>query len=75
MSVLDTAGTPHEKSDDTWLSWRVTDGLVDSYLYSVALDSSGAVWAGTSTGLSRMRGAVQQLLYLPLVVKTTPASG
>ncbi len=69
MSVLDTAGTPHDKSDDVWLTWKTAEGLVDNYLYSIAFDSLGAAWVGTASGLSRMRGAVQYPLYLPLVVK------
>jgi len=75
LSVVDTAGTPHDKSDDVWLTWKTAEGLVDNYLRSIAFDSLGAAWVGTASGLSRVRGAVQYPLYLPLVVKTAPASG
>ena len=67
--VLDTGGTPHDESDAVWLTWSVADGLVDSYVRSVAIDLSGAVWVGTDRGLSRMIGAVQHRVYLPLVLK------
>jgi ligand-binding sensor domain-containing protein len=50
----------------------VADGLADSYLYSVAIDRSGTAWVGTDTGLSRMIGAVQYRVYLPLVLKSYP---
>jgi len=66
--VPDIAGSPFDKSDDEWHTWTVEDGLVDSYLYSVALDASGGVWVGAATGLSRMRGTAQRRLYLPLVL-------
>jgi len=69
LSVLDDAGTPFDKSDDEWLTWTVADELVDSYLYSVAIDASGDVWVGAVTGLSRMRGTVQRRLYLPLILR------
>ena len=69
VSVLDHAGTPFDKSDDEWHTWTVEDGLVDSYVLTVALGPSGAVWASADTGLSRMRGATQRRLYLPLILR------
>jgi ligand-binding sensor domain-containing protein len=70
LSVLDTHGTPQNKADDVWSSWRVSNGLVDSNLTGVAIDQTGAVWVGTYTGLSRMTTTTQ--VYLPIVVRNHP---
>jgi hypothetical protein len=58
FSVLDTHGTPHDKADDIWFTWRVADGLVDDHLLAIAVDASGSVWVGTKLGLSRKSGGV-----------------
>ena len=51
--VLDCAGTPFDKSDDSWTSFTTSDGLVSNSLYAVAVDKqSGAVWAGSWGGAS-----------------------
>jgi ligand-binding sensor domain-containing protein len=52
LILLDHAGTPFDKSDDTWTVFTTTHGLSDNFVYAVAVDSAGRVWAGTSIGLS-----------------------
>ena len=42
---------------------------MDGYIFAVAVGLSGAVWAGADTGLSRMSGAGQRRLYLPLIMR------
>ncbi|MCC7352959.1 MAG: glycosyltransferase [Anaerolineae bacterium] len=52
-SVLDTNGTPFDKSDDRWQSYRLADGLASDFLYAVTIDAGGRVWFGTDgAGLS-----------------------
>jgi len=69
LSVLDTDGTPHDKSDDTYVQWGTSDGLADDTLTTISINREGTVWVGTEAGLSRMTGAVECMLYLPLVEK------
>jgi ligand-binding sensor domain-containing protein len=52
LVLLDYAGTPFNKSDDTWTVFTTTHGLASDWVYSVAVDRDGRVWAGTSGGLS-----------------------
>jgi ligand-binding sensor domain-containing protein len=52
LVLLNYAGTPFDKSDDTWTVFTTTHGLPYDYVYAVALDSAGRVWAGTFSGLS-----------------------
>jgi succinoglycan biosynthesis protein ExoA len=52
-SVLDTNGTPFDKSDDRWQSFHLADGLASDFLYAVTTDAAGRVWFGTDgAGLS-----------------------
>jgi ligand-binding sensor domain-containing protein len=50
LSVLDYGGTPHEKSDDTWIAFTTADGLAHDGVESVAMDEDGRVWASTYGG-------------------------
>ncbi len=51
--VLDTNGTPFDKSDDRWQSFHLADGLASDFLYTVAVDAVGRIWFGTDgAGLS-----------------------
>ncbi len=52
VSYLDDNGTPANKSDDTWTSFRTADGLVHNLVYVVAIDSGGGKWFGTYSGVS-----------------------
>jgi ligand-binding sensor domain-containing protein len=52
LVLLDHAGTPFDKSDDTWTVFTTTHGLASDWVYSVAVDGDGQVWAGTSSGLN-----------------------
>lgn len=57
VSVLDDHGTPHAKADDTWTSFTKTDGLVDNYVYAVAVDGAGRKWFGANGGVSLLDDA------------------
>jgi ligand-binding sensor domain-containing protein len=52
LSVLDFAGTPLDKSDDTWMTFTTADGLAQDYVYSVAVEEDGQIWAATGNGLN-----------------------
>jgi ligand-binding sensor domain-containing protein len=52
LALLDHGGTLFDKADDTWTVFTTTHGLPDSFVYSVAMDSAGRVWAGTGLGLA-----------------------
>ena len=52
LFLLDHAGTPFDKADDTWTVFTTTHGLPDNFVYAVAVDSGGRVWSGTFNGLS-----------------------
>ena len=67
VSALDPGGTPQNKSDDTWRSWGVSDGLVDSYTNAIDVNSLGHVWVGTSGGLARMVTGLDESVYLPVL--------
>lgn len=54
LALLDYAGTPFDKSDDTWTVFTTTHGLASDYVYAVAVDRDGRVWAGTGGGLNVM---------------------
>lgn len=47
-SLLDDGGTPLDKTDDTWVTFRKNDGLVENYVSSVAVDANGDIWFGTN---------------------------
>jgi hypothetical protein len=48
VSVLNDGGTPHDKSDDTWINYvsSTIPGLPDC-ISTIAIDNSGNVWVGT----------------------------
>ncbi|MCR4437605.1 MAG: two-component regulator propeller domain-containing protein [bacterium] len=51
--VLDDGGTPFDKSDDQIRGTLTTaDGLFNNLIRSIAVDSDGVVWIGTSQGLN-----------------------
>jgi len=41
---------------ETWEKWTSVDGLINNGVNTVAIDSTGAVWAGTEKGISRFDG-------------------
>lgn len=43
--------------DKSYSVFRTQDGLVDNYVRTVAIDSSGVVWFGTQNGLSSFDGS------------------
>ncbi|MEM2352325.1 MAG: hypothetical protein QXT26_07955, partial [Thermoproteota archaeon] len=52
VSYHNDNGTPANKSDDTWVTFTEADGLVDNYVWSITIDSSGRKWYGTNSGVS-----------------------
>jgi hypothetical protein len=52
LSLLDHGGTPFDKTDDTWTTFTISDGLTSNWGYAVTLDSSGNVWVGTGYGVN-----------------------
>ncbi|MFQ5812711.1 MAG: M4 family metallopeptidase [Anaerolineae bacterium] len=44
VSVLDTQGTPFDKSDDIWVVFREADGLPDNAIKLIVADSGSVVW-------------------------------
>jgi hypothetical protein len=49
VSVLDYNGTLHNKSDDTWLTFRPADGLKSDRVHTVEIAPDGRVWFGLGT--------------------------
>jgi hypothetical protein len=70
VAALLDGGTPHVKSDDTWVMYTVGQGLVDNRTHCVAVSPTGVVWVGTDGGLGRFEGepvVARYWLRLPLV--------
>jgi len=49
VSVLDYNGTLRKKSDDTWLTFRPSDGLKSDRVHTVEIAPDGRVWFGLGT--------------------------
>lgn len=47
-SLLDDGGSPLDKTDDSWVTFDKDDGLVERYVWTVAVDDNGDVWFGTN---------------------------
>jgi ligand-binding sensor domain-containing protein len=47
-TLLDDGGSPLDQTDDTWVTFRESDGLVKRYVWTVAVDANGDVWFGTN---------------------------
>jgi ligand-binding sensor domain-containing protein len=52
LYVLDEGGTPLDKSDDVWMSFDESDGLLNSEVHAIAPDGAGKLWIGTDDGLN-----------------------
>lgn len=52
VSLLDHAGTPHNKSDDVWTRFTPADGLAGGSVYSIVVDGAGRKWFGACGGVS-----------------------
>ncbi|MFQ5854537.1 MAG: two-component regulator propeller domain-containing protein [Anaerolineae bacterium] len=50
--MLDHAGTPFDKTDDTWTRFSTSDGLAGNGVQDIFFDASGRLWLATSGGLS-----------------------
>ena len=46
--LLDDGGSPMDQTDDTWITFTESDGLVNDYVWTVAADVNGDVWFGTN---------------------------
>jgi ligand-binding sensor domain-containing protein len=44
LSVTDDGGTPHDKMDDIWASFREEDGLGTNLIRGLDLDADGRLW-------------------------------
>lgn len=53
VSVLDPAGTPLSRADDTWAVFRASDGLASDAVRAVVI-SAGVPFFGTRAGVSRL---------------------
>ena len=40
----------------TWKTYTMADGLAGNFVFSLAVDKTGVVWAGTNKGVSRFDG-------------------
>lgn len=47
-TLLDDGGSPLDQTDDDWVTFRESDGLVKRYVWTVAVDANGDVWFGTN---------------------------
>ena len=52
LASLNDNGTPSDKSDDRWMSYSTNDGLADSEILSVAIDSNDDIWIATLSGIN-----------------------
>jgi ligand-binding sensor domain-containing protein len=52
VSVLNDGGTPHNKSDDRWITFTAADGLAHNTTYAVVVDAMGRKWIGNRPGVS-----------------------
>lgn len=54
VSVLDPKGTPLQRGDDVWVTFRAAEGLASDAVRAV-LVSGGAAYFGTKAGVSQLR--------------------
>lgn len=55
VSVLDDGGTPHIKSDDTWTTFSVADGLAGDWIEGMAVGAADDMWFATyGAGVSHL---------------------
>jgi ligand-binding sensor domain-containing protein len=47
-TLLDDGGSPLDQTDDTWVTFRKRDGLVENYVWTIAVDANGDIWFGTN---------------------------
>ncbi len=53
ISVLDTGGTPTNKSDDIWFTYtHANSGLASDVIRDIAFDPEGTAWVATANGLN-----------------------
>lgn len=46
VSYLDDNGSPFDKSDDTWITFNTSDGLVYNYILTIAISEDEKKWFG-----------------------------
>lgn len=44
--------------DDTWTGYSMNDGVIDSGIYTITIDNSNNVWAGTYNGVCWFNGSI-----------------
>lgn len=54
VSVLDPAGTPFNRADDTWTTFTTSDRLASNAVRALFSAGTGIIWLGTNNGLSRL---------------------
>ena len=72
VAALHDGGTPHDRTNDVWVEYRVGQGLVDDRAQCIAVSPSNVVWVGTDGGLARFEGepfVARYWLRLPVVLK------
>ena len=59
ISVLNTNGTPFNKSDDTWITYTTSNsGLSSNVIHDIVVDNRGVVWIATQYGLDAFYNGV-----------------
>jgi len=48
---------------DGWTTWTVSDGLASNWVYAIAVESNGTIWAGTKEGVSAYDGITWTTYY------------
>jgi len=48
---------------DGWTTWTVSDGLASNWVYAIAVEPNGTVWAGTKEGVSTYNGITWTTYY------------
>jgi len=48
---------------DGWTTWTVSDGLASNWVYAIAVEANGTVWAGTKEGVSTYNGITWTTYY------------
>jgi len=47
-TLLDDGGNAFDKNNDTWITFGKSDGLVERYVSTIAIDASANIWFGTN---------------------------
>ncbi|MCB0141297.1 MAG: hypothetical protein KDE50_15430 [Caldilineaceae bacterium] len=62
ISVVNTNGTPFDKTDDTWHSYTAENSyLSTNVIYKIDADAAGVMWVATQSGLNAFANGVWSL--------------